>query len=61
MKKVAVKSLSLQVRQSRQGLHCTGTLGVLCLGVLLLFIEAKEAANMYIVLSDNVSLYQRKW
>lgn len=29
MKKVAVKSLSLQVRQSRQGLHCTGTHGVL--------------------------------
>lgn len=34
---------------------------VSCSIVLLLFIEAEEAANMYIVLSDNVSLYQRKW
>lgn len=32
-----------------------------CSIILLLFIEAEEAANMYIVLSDNVSLYQRKW
>lgn len=34
---------------------------VSCSIILLLFIEAEEAANMYIVLSDNVSLYQRKW
>lgn len=34
---------------------------VSCSIILLLFIEAKEAANMYSVLSDNVSLYQRKW